>query len=116
MTLEEALVSVWRQALEENTNLVELAGRRFPVRRTERRRLRQVDFEFQGQALRGIEQNPDTRSRWAQKAREGARVMQFTSGGRYVANVADGEVTLYRRSPQTEEKKSPTAKKSSSSG
>ncbi len=39
MTLEEALVLVWRQALEENANLVELEGRRFPVRRTQRRRL-----------------------------------------------------------------------------
>lgn len=97
MTLEEALVVVWRQALEENSKLVELEDRRFPVRLTPRRRLRQVDFEFLGESLRGIEQNPETSSRWAELARAGQKVMQFTAGGRYLANVAEGEVTFYRK-------------------
>ena len=95
MTLDEALLAVWRQALEENANLVELEGRRFPVRRTQRRRLRQVDFEFAGESLRGIEQNPDTKSRWAAMARAGQKVMQFTAGGSYIANVAGGKLTWY---------------------
>jgi hypothetical protein len=95
MKLEEALLAVWRQALEENANLVELEGRRFPVRRTARQRLRQVDFEFGQETLRGLEQNPNTRSRWAQMARTGTKVMQFLSGGRYLANVAAGQVTFY---------------------
>jgi hypothetical protein len=95
MTLEEALLSVWQQALEEQHNLVELQGRRFPVRRTSRHRLRQVDFEFDAQQWRGLEQNPNTRSRWAELARNGQKVMQFLSAGRYIANVADGKVTLY---------------------
>jgi hypothetical protein len=43
----------------------------------------------------GLEQNPDTKSRWAQMARAGKKVMQFLSEGRYVANVVDGKVTLY---------------------
>ena len=98
MNLEDALVAVWRQALVENANLVELEGRRFPVLRTQRRRLREVDFEFDGETLRGIEQNPDTKSRWAHLARAGKKVMQFTSSGRYVANVVDGDVTVYGRS------------------
>jgi hypothetical protein len=102
MKLEDALASVWRQALVENANLVELEGRRYPVRRTARRRLRQVDFEFGGEPLRGIEQNPETRSRWAELARAGKKVMQFTSAGRYVANVAEGQVTFYR--PAAEKK------------
>jgi hypothetical protein len=97
MKLEDALVAVWRQVLEENANLVELEGRRFPVLRTQRKRLRQVDFEFAGESLRGIEQNPETKSRWAQLARAGKKVMQFTSGRRYLANVVDGKVTLYRK-------------------
>jgi len=104
MNLEEALVAVWRQALLQNANLVEVEGRRFPVRRTQRRRLRQVDFEFAGEALRGIEQNPETKSRWAELARAGKKVMQFTSGGRYLANVADGELTLYRKPGRGEKK------------
>ena len=96
MTLDEALLAVWRQALAENANLVELEGRRYAVRRTQRRRLRQVDFEFAGEALRGIEQNPETKSRWAELARAGQKVMQFTSAGRYLGNVADGELTYYK--------------------
>ena len=97
MKLEDALAAVWRQALEENANLVELEGRRYPVRRTQRLRLRQVDFEFGGKEMRGIEQNPATKSRWAEMARAGQKVMQFTSGGRFFANVAEGKVTFYRR-------------------
>jgi hypothetical protein len=97
MTLEETMLAVWRQALIENANLVELAGRRYPVQRTRRLRLRQVDFEFNGQPLRGIEQNPETSSRWAELARAGQKVMQFTSGGRYVGNVADGKITMYTK-------------------
>lgn len=98
MNLDEALLSVWRQSLEEALNLVELDGKRFPVRRSQRRRLRQVDFEFDGQQIRGLEQNPETHSRWAELVRGGQKVMQFLSGGRYVANVADGRLTHYQKS------------------
>jgi len=106
MDLPQALLAVWHQALEENANLVELEGQRFPVRRTARRRLRQVDFEFSGESLRGIEQNPDTGSRWAALARAGHKVMQFTSGRRYLANVADGKLTFYRK-PGTAKRENP---------
>ena len=72
--------------------------------RSQRRRLRQVDFEFAGETLRGIEQNPETRSRWAELARAGQKVMQFTSGGGYLANVANGKLTLYRKPGPAEKK------------
>jgi hypothetical protein len=98
MRLEEALISVWRQALVEGVEAVKLNGRRFLVRRTLRKHLRQVDFNFDGEPVRGLEQNPETSSRWAQFAKEGHRVMQFLSAGRYIANVVDGKVTLYKRS------------------
>ena len=103
MTLEEALVHVWRTAMVEDAPQVELDGQTFPVRTTPRKRLRQVDFVFDGQSLRGLEQNPETGSRWAQLARSGHNVMQFLSEGRYVANVVDGKVTLYggRRNSRT---------------
>ena len=45
-TLEETLISVWQQALAENARSVILEERSFPVRRTSRSRLREVDFEF----------------------------------------------------------------------
>lgn len=96
-SLEEVLIDVWRQALIENAKIVELSAGRFAVRRTPKRGLRQVDFVFDGNEIRGLEQNPQTRSQWAQLARSGQKVMQFLSEGRYVANVADGKVTIYRR-------------------
>lgn len=95
LSFEQALIEVWRQTLVENGKIVELGTERYPVRRTPKRCLRQVDFGFDGQEIRGLEQNPDTKSRWAQLARSGKKVMQFLSEGRYVANVVDGKVTVY---------------------
>jgi hypothetical protein len=46
-----------------------------------------VDFVFDRNEVRGLEQNPKTKSRWGEMARSGAKVMQFLSEGRYVANV-----------------------------
>jgi len=96
-SIEQTLVEVWRQALVENLNIVEIGKERYPVRMTSKRGLRQVDFVFDGNEIRGLEQNTDTKSRWAQMARSGKNVMQFLSEGRYVANVVDGKVTLYGR-------------------
>jgi hypothetical protein len=113
MTLEEAMLAVWRQALVEGKPEVELEGRTFPVRETPKKRLREVDFEFAETAsgkgardttvaLRGLEQNPKTESRWAQLARKGHKVMQFLDAGRYVGVVVDGKVTLYgKRKPSS---------------
>jgi len=64
---------------------------RLSVRRTPKRGLRQVDFVFEGSEIRGLEQNPQTKSRWAQLARSGKNVMQFLTEGRYVANVVTGK-------------------------
>jgi hypothetical protein len=51
--------------------------------------------------LRGLEQNPDTKSLWAAMARDGKKVMQFLTEGRYMANVVDGKVNFYGRRPGT---------------
>ncbi len=96
-SFEQTLIDVWRQALEENAKTVELGSERFPVRLTPRRGLRQIDFVCDGKEIRGLEQNPETKSRWAQMARAGKKVMQFLREGHYVANVVDGKVTLYGR-------------------
>jgi hypothetical protein len=93
--LDEAMLAVWRQALVERAKTVRLGAGNYSVRRTAKRGLAQVDFEWDGQPLRGLEQNPQTKSRWAQMARKGSKVMQFLSGGRYVAVVADGKITHY---------------------
>ena len=98
MSLEETLVEVWRQAFAENAKAVILGPDRYPIARASKRRLRQIDFKFDGKELRGLEQNPDTKSKWAAMARDGKRVMQFLHEGRYVAVVVDGDVKLYARS------------------
>jgi len=97
MSLADTILAVWRQALAEGVDEVKLDGRHFPVRRTPKKLLRQVDFYFGDKAVRGLEQNPRTSSAWARLAREGHKVMQFLSEGRYIANVVDGKVTLYGR-------------------
>lgn len=99
LTLEEAMASVWRQALVDKAKVIELAGKTYPVRATAKRGLRQIDFVFKGEELRALEQNPKTQSRWAQLARAGKKVMQFLQQGRYIGVVVDGKVTLYGRRP-----------------
>ena len=97
ISLEDAFLNVWRQSLVENKKTVTLEGESFPVRSTAKRKLKQIDFQFDGKDLRGLEQNPDTKSRWAAMARSGKSVMQFLEGGRYIAVVVEGKVHLYAR-------------------
>jgi hypothetical protein len=94
-SFEETLIAVWRQALVDEADVVKLGSERSPVTKSKAKRLRQVAFVFDGNTIMGIEQNPKTKSRWAAMARSGKKVMQFIQGGRYVAVVADGKVTLY---------------------
>jgi hypothetical protein len=98
ISLEDVLISVWRQALVEAAASVKIDSETYPVKSTARRGLKQIDFRFKGKSLRGLEQNPDTKSRWAAMAREGKKVMQFLEGGRYVVVVGDGKVHLYKKS------------------
>jgi len=91
LSFEQALIEVWRRTLVENAKTVVLGSERYPVRLTPKKGLRQVDFVFDGDEIRGLEQNPETKSRWAQMARSGKKVMQFLREDRYVANVVDGE-------------------------
>jgi len=93
----EPLNDVWRQVLIDNTTKAELGKGSYPVRGTSKRGLRHMDFVFDRKKIRGLEQNPETKSRRAQMARTGKKVMQVLSEGRYVANVVDGNVTPYAR-------------------
>jgi hypothetical protein len=97
---DATLLSVWRQTLVDGAKSVTVDGDAYAVRRTMKHGLAQVDFEFMGERLRGLEQNPQTASRWAKMARKGAKVMQFLSGGQYLAVVADGKITHYGRGPE----------------
>ncbi|MGH9554811.1 MAG: hypothetical protein ACRD2Y_03220 [Terriglobales bacterium] len=57
--------------------------------------MRTVEFDFGAHQIVGIQQNPRTKSVWAQMAREGKAVMQFSCQSRYIGNVADGKLTHY---------------------
>jgi hypothetical protein len=94
---DDVLIEVWRQALVDRSSTVTIAGQSFPVHKTATKRLVEVDFTFDGQPYRGLEQNPNTKSRWANLARKGAKVMQFLQAGKYVAVVVDGKVTHYAK-------------------
>jgi hypothetical protein len=76
-SFDEVLKTVWRQALVEKADVVKIGSQRYPVTRSKAKSLRQVEFEFDGNTVIGIEQNPKTKSRWAQMARSGKKVMQF---------------------------------------
>jgi hypothetical protein len=95
MSFEETMIEVWRQAFAENAKAVVLGNEQYPVVLTPKRKLREVDFPFEAKDIRGVGQNPDTKSRWAALAPEGKQAMQFLVEGRYVANMMDGKVTLY---------------------
>jgi hypothetical protein len=95
-SLETVLVSVWQQSLIDKTKTVEIDGETYPVRQTSKSKLKQIDFRFDDRDLRGLEQNPNTKSRWAKLARGGKQVMQFLEHGRYIAVVVDGKVHIYK--------------------
>jgi hypothetical protein len=97
-SLETVMVSVWQQTLVNKKKTVDLDGKSYPVRQTSKSKLKQIDFRFEDRDLRGLEQNPNTKSRWAKLAREGKQVMQFLEHGGYIAVVVDGKVHLYKRS------------------
>jgi hypothetical protein len=92
---DACIISVWKQALVESAKRVVVGDDSYFVRRTAKSKLAQVDFEFQGEPIRGLEQNPKTQSRWAQLARKGEKVMQFLQGGRYLAVVYGGKIFTY---------------------
>ena len=77
-SLESILASVWQQSLIDRKKTVDLDGESYPVRQTSKSKLKQIDFRFEDRNLRGLEQNPNTKSRWAKMAlRGGNQVMQF---------------------------------------
>src|SRR5260370_37870345 len=82
LELDDVLLAVWKQALVEGKKRVRLGENTYPVQSTPKRALAQVDFEFVGQRIRGLEQDPATGSAWADLARQGAKGMQFLTGGR----------------------------------
>ena len=50
-SLEDTRISVWRQALVDEARTVTLESRNYPVRRTNRSKLREVDFRKKDQPI-----------------------------------------------------------------
>ena len=94
-SLETVLLSVYQESLIDKKKTVDL-GDIYPVRQTSKSKLKQIDFHFEDRELRGIEQNPNTKSRWAKLARERKQVMQFLEDGKYIAVVVNGKVHIYK--------------------
>ena len=95
-SFESALLSVWQQGLVDKKKIVEIDDETYSVKQTAKSKLKQIDFRFEGRELRGLEQNPNTKSRWAKLAREGKKVMQFLAAGKYIAVVVDGKIQVYK--------------------
>jgi hypothetical protein len=95
-SLESTLLSIWQQSLVDEKKTVALDDATYSVRQTSKSKLKQIDFRFEDRELRGLEQNPNTKSRWAKMAREGKQVMQFLEHGSYIAVVVDGKVHIYK--------------------
>jgi hypothetical protein len=94
-SFEDILLTVWRQTMVEHATSVKINDNTYPVKTTKGRGLKQVDFDFGGRSLRGLEQNPATKSRWAAMAREGKNIMQFLESDSYIAVVVDGKLRTY---------------------
>ena len=67
-SLDTALVSLWQQSLIDKKKTIDIDGASYPVRQTSKSKLKQIDFRFEGRELRSLEQNPNTKSRWAKMA------------------------------------------------
>jgi hypothetical protein len=63
LSLESLLISVWQQSLIDKKKTVDLDGETYPIRQTSKSKLKQIDFRFEDRDLRGLEQNPSTKSR-----------------------------------------------------
>lgn len=68
--MEEAFVSVAEQVLVQNSKIVTVGGDTFSVITTSKQKLKQVNFRLDGREFRGLQQNPGTKSRWAEIARD----------------------------------------------
>src|SRR5260370_35470953 len=84
LELDEALLAVWKQALVEGKKRVRLGEDTYPVQSTPKRALPQVDFEFVGQRIRGLEQNPATGSRGRVLAPQAPEDRQSLTTRRYI--------------------------------
>jgi hypothetical protein len=96
--INRAKVFVYFLSLEgEGSGTTKSILRPLGIHRSELVREAEIDVITEPGFVRPVvpQRIPQTKSRWAQLARSGEKVMQFLSAGRCVANVVDGKVNLY---------------------
>ena len=94
-SFDELLVEVYKQLFSDSARVVKIGTHRYPIQRSHKGHLRQVNFLFEGHDVRGIEQNASASNRWAALVRSGKKVAQFLRDGRYIASVVDGKLTRF---------------------
>ena len=90
--LEEYSLQIFK-ALFSKESEVEVTGEFFPINIFKSKKLRYVDLY----GFRFIEQNTAKSSKWAQRARDGAKIMWVFRGRSYFARVIDGSFTLLKK-------------------
>ena len=83
--LREKALSAY-EGIFNNIDTIEIDGYKYYLDFTSRKGLRL--FKIDGYSY--LEQNPDTGSNWAKKAREGQQIMWVMKGRKYLAQVRDG--------------------------
>ena len=83
----ERISKIVYSAIFNDSDDVEIDGEIYPIELTSRSKLRKVSFE----GLTFLEQNPMKDTQWAEKAREGHRIMWVMRGRKYLVRVMDGK-------------------------
>lgn len=81
------IISKVHNAIFSSENSVILEGEEYPIEKTSQKGLRCVyhdEYFF-------VEQNPNTDSHWAEKARKGDQITWAIKGDDYIANIHDGK-------------------------
>jgi len=90
--LEKMLKKV-HKAIFSNKKTVELEGEKYSIKKTSKKDLRCVyhdEYFF-------VEQNPETDSHWADKAKKGDQITWAIKGKDYVANIHNGKFRRFKK-------------------
>jgi uncharacterized protein YecE (DUF72 family) len=83
----EKILRKAHNAIFSDQNTVTIEGKEYPIKKTSKKGLRCVyhdEYFF-------IEQNPNTNSHWAKKARNGEKITWAIKGNQYIANIHEGK-------------------------
>ncbi|MFX0045447.1 MAG: hypothetical protein ACFE8Z_06340 [Candidatus Hermodarchaeota archaeon] len=93
--LQDAALKIF-DAIFGGQESVEIGDETYPVEKTSKSNLLSVRID----PLFFVEQNPSKSSKWAEKAREGHRIMWVMKGRSYLARVMDGKFLNLKRKRQ----------------